>query len=41
MDPSGEFLNRVIDEFARIFDLIRVAKERLTGSNSAVQPESG
>jgi hypothetical protein len=41
VDPSDEKLNRWIREFLRIFDLIRIAKERLTGSKQRVQPESG
>jgi DNA invertase Pin-like site-specific DNA recombinase len=39
--PTDNFLNRLIDEFVRLFELIRIAKERLTRSDPAVQPEGG
>jgi len=41
MDPGDKKLNRWIHEFMRLFDLIRIAKERLAESDLAVQPESG
>lgn len=41
MDLGENFLNRVIDELVRLFDLIRITKERPTGADSLVQLENG